>query len=345
MLHAPSLYVCALLLTTVCWSQDAPPGSPLVKGMKVPAFSLPDQNGKVRSLADISGPAGAMIVFYRSADWCPFCKSQLVELNESQERLKKRRLGVAAISYDSVAVLKNFSERRDIRIPLLSDSGSSVIRAFGILNEAVPKNSPFHGIPNPATYVIDTDGVIQSVFAEENPDTRFTVGAVLSEAAPGFAGTEVHNNKLGLTASASDTTVRGGEHIRLFLKVKLMPRMHIYAPGVQGYIATDWKMAANGAAEAQPVVYPKARMLRLPAIDETVPVFEGELTLARDVVVKTAKDLTGVVDSGHVVLEGSFRYQACDDTKCYTPEDIPLQWRFRYEPQDLTRVPPELRRR
>jgi peroxiredoxin len=313
--------------------------------MKIPAFSLPDQNGRVRSLEDISGPAGAMIVFYRSADWCPFCKSQLVELNENVERLKKRRLGLAAISYDSVAVLKNFSERRDIRIPLLSDSSSSVIRAFGILNQAVPKNSPFQGIPNPMTYIVDADGVIQSVFAEENPDTRFTVGAVLSEAAPGFTGTEIHNKKISLTTSASDSTIRGGEHIRLFIRVKLMPRMHVYAPAVEGYIATDWKMAADGPAGARPVVYPKARMMRLPAIDETVPVFEGEFTLARDVVLKTAKNLAGVVDSGHVVLEGTFRYQACDDRKCYTPEDIPLKWSFRYEPQDSTRVPPELRRR
>ncbi|OFW01198.1 MAG: hypothetical protein A3I61_08140 [Acidobacteria bacterium RIFCSPLOWO2_02_FULL_68_18] len=38
-------------------------------GERVPDFSLPDQAGRVRNLQSIMGPRGAMIVFYRSADW------------------------------------------------------------------------------------------------------------------------------------------------------------------------------------------------------------------------------------------------------------------------------------
>ena len=36
---------------------------------KIPDFSLPDQNGTVQTLQSIAGPKGAMLVFYRSADW------------------------------------------------------------------------------------------------------------------------------------------------------------------------------------------------------------------------------------------------------------------------------------
>lgn len=38
-------------------------------GEVVPDFSLPDQTGKTRTLTSIMGPKGAMLVFYRSADW------------------------------------------------------------------------------------------------------------------------------------------------------------------------------------------------------------------------------------------------------------------------------------
>ena len=38
-------------------------------GEPVPAFSLPDQNGQVRTLESILGPNGAMLLFYRSANW------------------------------------------------------------------------------------------------------------------------------------------------------------------------------------------------------------------------------------------------------------------------------------
>ena len=38
-------------------------------GERVPAFSLPDQNGQIRTLESILGPRGAMLLFHRSADW------------------------------------------------------------------------------------------------------------------------------------------------------------------------------------------------------------------------------------------------------------------------------------
>ena len=38
-------------------------------GERVPAFSLLDQNGRVRTLDSILGPKGAILLFHRSADW------------------------------------------------------------------------------------------------------------------------------------------------------------------------------------------------------------------------------------------------------------------------------------
>jgi hypothetical protein len=38
-------------------------------GEALPEFSLRDQNGHVESLKSLLGPRGAVIVFFRSADW------------------------------------------------------------------------------------------------------------------------------------------------------------------------------------------------------------------------------------------------------------------------------------
>ena len=47
-------------------------------------------------------------------------------------------------------MLKNFAERKGLDYPLLSDPGSQIIRAFGILNDNVPKDQPmYYGIPFP----------------------------------------------------------------------------------------------------------------------------------------------------------------------------------------------------
>jgi hypothetical protein len=38
-------------------------------GERVPDFSLPDQHGNSRTLRSTFGPKGAVLVFFRSADW------------------------------------------------------------------------------------------------------------------------------------------------------------------------------------------------------------------------------------------------------------------------------------
>ncbi len=38
-------------------------------GEQVPAFSLPDQNGRVQTIDSILGPHGAILLFHRSANW------------------------------------------------------------------------------------------------------------------------------------------------------------------------------------------------------------------------------------------------------------------------------------
>jgi cytochrome oxidase Cu insertion factor (SCO1/SenC/PrrC family) len=63
----------ALLIQTAAMAQspnriDVSKLGPQV-GERVPDFTLKDQNGKPRTLQSIMGPKGAMLVFYRSADW------------------------------------------------------------------------------------------------------------------------------------------------------------------------------------------------------------------------------------------------------------------------------------
>jgi hypothetical protein len=55
------------LLTTGALAQKIPTG-PTV-GAAVPSFAAPDQNSRTQSLSTIAGPKGALLVFYRSADW------------------------------------------------------------------------------------------------------------------------------------------------------------------------------------------------------------------------------------------------------------------------------------
>lgn len=46
----------------------APPSGPAA-GQPIPAFSATDQTGRMRTLADLTGRKGLVLLFVRSADW------------------------------------------------------------------------------------------------------------------------------------------------------------------------------------------------------------------------------------------------------------------------------------
>src|SRR5260370_25567241 len=136
-------------------------------------LELSDQSGKVHCLKDMLGAQGAVILFYRSADWCPYCKAQLVELERNREEFEMLGLGVAAISYDSVALLHHFAERRGIHFPLLSDADSKIIRELDLLNETIPKNSPFFAVPYPVSFLLCAKGPIVAQYFEDDYHQRY----------------------------------------------------------------------------------------------------------------------------------------------------------------------------
>ena len=56
-----------VLSVTVLYGQNSRTGPAI--GQPAPDFSLQDQSGRTQTLKSVSGPKGAMLVFFRSADW------------------------------------------------------------------------------------------------------------------------------------------------------------------------------------------------------------------------------------------------------------------------------------
>ena len=256
---------------------------------------------------------------------------------------------MAALSYDRAALLRHFAATKGITYPLLSDAESKVIRAFGILNDNFPPDHPWYGVPFPGTYISDEQGVVRAKYFEEDHRERYTASSIWSRqlkdgASP--ARSEVETKHLKLAAWASDSTVQPGNRILLGLNIELNPGIHVYSPGVEGgYIPIEWKIAESSGWLAHPAQYPPSRKLHLPAIRETVPVYEGRFRLTRDLTIGQSQEIRPVTGSGsELVVEGSLRYQACDETMCYPPQTVPLRWMFRVEPHDTRRAPAELQR-
>lgn len=273
----------------------------------------------------------------------------MVELEHSRSEFQKLGIGLAAISYDSVAILHNFAERRNIHFTMLSDPDSKIIRSLGILNETLPHDSPFFGIPNPGTFILDAKGNIKAKYFEDDYKERFTAADILTHqygVDPAAGRHEVIGKQLTAVASASNFIVRGGERVALAFDIDLKPKMHVYAPGVENYIPIEWTLKESPAFTAHDVVTPKPAMLHLPVIDETVPVFTGHFRIVRDITIAAEQKVKPLVDAaGQFTVEGTLRYQACDDRVCYVPQELPVKWTFQLEGHDRERVPADLQRK
>ena len=170
-----------------------------------------------------------------------------------------------------------------------------------------------------AWFVLDPNGVIVAKYFDE----PYTAAAILVHHF-GWTppdGREVEGKQLTATVGASNSTVAPGDRIALTLDIDLGPDMHVYAPGVEGYIPIDWKMEDSSAAQAHAPVFPASKKLFLKAIDETVPAYRGHFRLIRDVTI-------GADASGSFSIDGSLRYQACDERVCYIPQTLRLHWTF-----------------
>jgi len=271
-----------------------------------------------------------------------------VELESQKDALGRRGLGVAALSYDSEAVLRDFAARRGITFPLLSDPDSAVIRRFGLLDPEYPPGDRAHGVPRPVTFVLDPAGVVRSRLAEESYVNRRTAASFLVLAGGEGAGArELRTEFFTVRAASSNPVVVPGEKVTLHVDVDLAPGFHAYAPGAGSYRALELRLEPQPRLSYGETLLPESRPYRFEPLQETVPVFEGRVRVLRDVTFAGGRDWGDALAAGPatLVLEGSLEYQVCSATKCYPPAALPLRWTFEVRPLDRERPPEALRRR
>ncbi len=262
------------------------------------------------------------------------------------EGLRKRGLGVAALSYDSIEVLKDFATRKGITYPLLSDPESKIIRAFGLLNEIdYPVGNMAYGVPFPGTFVTDAEGVIRTRQFEKTYQERGTAASLLvalGEAATGSVR-EIRKDPFTLRTSVSNPEVATGRRVTLVLDFTMAPKMHAYAPGVKGYRPLNLRLAENPLVTLHEVRYPESHPYTFAPLQETVPVFQGSFRVLQDVTV--IGPARGAAPVTQIVLGGALDYQVCSDTICYAPASMPVAWTLTVIPLDRERAPEALRKK
>jgi peroxiredoxin len=345
----PFLLMALILLITPTLSGQSPQQTRIdvsklgpQAGQTVPDFRLQDAQGKTWTRDSIMGPNGAMLVFSRSVDWCPYCKSQVIELQSRLGALKAQGLGLAVITYDSPAIMADFSRRRGITFPLLSDPGSQTIKGYGILNTTVAAGTSNYGIPFPGTFLIDRTGTVTSRFFEEAYQERNTVSTImiaLGNAKTPTTARRVETDHLDITTYVSDGVVAPGSLFSVVFDVKPNRGIHVYAPGAKDYKIINLRLDANPIVTTRPLQYPTSEIYHFKPLDERVAVFQKPFRLVQSMAVSTSADARAALKGVETVtISGALEYQACDDRLCFNPRSVPVSYTVKLRPLDTERA-------
>ena len=131
--------------------------SQLSPGDAAPGFTLPDADGKDVSLGDFGGQK--VVVYFYPAAMTPGCTTQACDFRDNLNSLRSAGYSVLGISPDAPEKLAKFRDRDSVNFPLLSDSSTATLEAYGAFGEKTMYGKKVVGVIR-STFVVNEDGKI-----------------------------------------------------------------------------------------------------------------------------------------------------------------------------------------
>ncbi len=134
---------------------------------KAPDFSLQDQHGDTKTLADYSGKW--IVLYFYPRDNTPGCTTEACNFRDERDAIAQfGNAEVIGISRDSVRTHANFARKHDLNFTLLSDPEHITIEAYDSWGMKKFMGREFLGIHRD-TYLINPDGQIVKEYKGVNP--------------------------------------------------------------------------------------------------------------------------------------------------------------------------------
>ncbi len=147
-------------------------------GDAAPRVEGKDQDGKTWKLADRIGKHVVLLYFYPK-DETPGCTKQACGLRDRMGELKKQKVEVIGVSFDSSESHQKFIAKHNLNFPLLADTDGKIADAFGVRRE------PGKNMARRASFLIGLDGKIAHVTDVPSADVHL---AEMKEAVAKLAG-------------------------------------------------------------------------------------------------------------------------------------------------------------
>ena len=192
-----SLLLSCFIMTafvTMSFGQDQPG---IGKGVKAPDFEALNFKGEKVKLSDLYKDGPVVLIFYRGS-WCPYCNTQLQQLQSRLEDIRKYGASLVAVSVDKIDKAAEAVEGHDLEFEVISNPEGDILRAYDLIYKVPDElNKKYkeqynidleaasgrtdHVIAIPATYVINTSGTIVFAYANEDYKVRTSVEEIIQE--------------------------------------------------------------------------------------------------------------------------------------------------------------------
>jgi peroxiredoxin Q/BCP len=146
----------------------------LQAGMKAPAFTGKDQNGKKVSLSDYKGKK--LVLFFYPEDDTPACTTQACNLRDNYAVLQQQGYEVVGVSPNDEGSHQKFKEKYGLPYTLVADPKHTIIEKYGVWGEKNLYGRKYMGLHR-TTFLIDEKGVIERIILR--PRTKIHTEEIL----------------------------------------------------------------------------------------------------------------------------------------------------------------------
>lgn len=130
-------------------------------GNKAPEFCLPNQDDVEICSRDLKGKW--IVLYFYPKDNTPGCTTEACEFTEAEPQFDDLNAIILGVSADSTKKHRNFIEKKELGITLLSDESTEMMQEYGVWQMKKNYGREYMGIVR-TTLIIDPKGVIQAVW-------------------------------------------------------------------------------------------------------------------------------------------------------------------------------------
>jgi len=135
-------------------------------GDLAPDFTLPDQDGRERTLSDYRG--SPVVLYFYPKDHTSGCTKEACGFRDDYSAYQEAGVTILGVSPDSAKTHTNFIAKHDLPFTLLADTEREVLKLYGAWGLKKMYGREYEGVLR-TTYLIGADGKILKVYEKVKP--------------------------------------------------------------------------------------------------------------------------------------------------------------------------------